>query len=181
MLADDTIAALEELVAIEAIRRLHVRYCRGVDRLDRELISSVFHPGAVEHHVPWFDGPAEEYADLVLKEGVTRWAGVFCHMVANELITVEGQRASSEWYLLQINRTQTEGSTADYLLCARYLETLERRDGRWGITERWLVRDLTRVDRVDLEYMRDYPSIDGGFFGTRSAEDLSYRLDPPLR
>ena len=39
-----------------------VRYCRGVDRLDRELVLSAYHPDAIDDHGA-FVGTREEFVD----------------------------------------------------------------------------------------------------------------------
>src|SRR5687768_7203639 len=43
-----------------------MRYCRGVDRLDRDLILSAYHPGARDNHGS-FDGPVEDFVDWVFE------------------------------------------------------------------------------------------------------------------
>jgi len=43
--------------AAEAIRQAALRYCRGVDRLDPELMLSAYHDGATDDH-GIFSGPA---------------------------------------------------------------------------------------------------------------------------
>ena len=66
---------LEVLLDKQEIHELHARYCRGVDRLDADLIRSVFHDDAVEHHPPWFDGSADEYVDYVIAQATGQLRG----------------------------------------------------------------------------------------------------------
>ena len=42
-----------------------MRYSRGVDRLDRDLLLSVYHPDAVDDHGMFVGGP-EQFADWAL-------------------------------------------------------------------------------------------------------------------
>ncbi|SDZ41729.1 hypothetical protein SAMN05216215_10714 [Saccharopolyspora shandongensis] len=42
------------------IYEVQCRYCRGIDRLDLELVRSCYHPGAVDHHVS-FDGDRDQF------------------------------------------------------------------------------------------------------------------------
>ena len=42
--------ALQRLLDEQAIRRLLVDYCRGVDRGDEALVASVYHPDATDDH-----------------------------------------------------------------------------------------------------------------------------------
>ena len=44
MTADFGVSARDE------IRELLTRYCRGVDRMDAELIASAYHPDAIDEH-----------------------------------------------------------------------------------------------------------------------------------
>ena len=42
-------------------------YCRAIDRLDRELMLSVWHPGATVDYVDLFTGTAEEVTDYFMQ------------------------------------------------------------------------------------------------------------------
>ena len=54
-----------ELWDREAIRDCLHRYARGVDRFDRELILSAFHPDALDEHGK-FVGTPDEFVDWAL-------------------------------------------------------------------------------------------------------------------
>ncbi|MDH4365910.1 MAG: nuclear transport factor 2 family protein, partial [Acidimicrobiia bacterium] len=41
---------LDDLLAKEEIREVLFRYCRGIDRLDFDLVESCYHPGAYDDH-----------------------------------------------------------------------------------------------------------------------------------
>ncbi|HJY93624.1 MAG TPA: nuclear transport factor 2 family protein, partial [Streptosporangiaceae bacterium] len=43
-------ATVAEAAAAEAIRQAALRYCRGVDRLDAELMRSAYHNDATDDH-----------------------------------------------------------------------------------------------------------------------------------
>src|SRR5262249_11432964 len=58
----DVRALLDE----QAIRRVLARYCRGIDRLDQDLVRSCYHPDATEAHGT-FTGGLEEYLAWVWK------------------------------------------------------------------------------------------------------------------
>jgi hypothetical protein len=54
--------AIQNLIDRQAIRDCLTRYCRGVDRLDRELVLSTYHPDAIDDHGA-FVGTREEFVD----------------------------------------------------------------------------------------------------------------------
>ena len=56
---------LEDVLAKEEIREVVLKLARGTDRLDRELIVSCYHEGALDDHNE-FRGPPEAFADWVL-------------------------------------------------------------------------------------------------------------------
>ena len=52
-------SAVARAAAAEAIRQAALRYCRGVDRLDAELMRSAYHDDATDDHGV-FVGPAAD-------------------------------------------------------------------------------------------------------------------------
>lgn len=83
------------LVDRQQIRDLMHTYCRGIDRLQLDLVRGVYHPGAVDHHTG-FDGPVEEYL-LWLRPKLETVDGTM-HVVANHFVEFAGPRAVSETY-----------------------------------------------------------------------------------
>ena len=49
-------AALRRLLDEEAIKKVHLRYCRGIDRRDWELLRSCYHPDALDDHGDYVGG-----------------------------------------------------------------------------------------------------------------------------
>ena len=82
----DTQARLAELLAKQEITELLYRYCRGVDRLDMELVRSCYHPDATDSHGT-FEGTVDEY--LVWSERLLRRYTGSVHMVLNMLVEIE--------------------------------------------------------------------------------------------
>jgi hypothetical protein len=82
--------------AAEAIRQAALRYCRGVDRLDRELMLSAYHDGATDDHGV-FNGPATDLCARVV-ESHRRYEATM-HCVLNHSIDVTDERhAAAEVY-----------------------------------------------------------------------------------
>ena len=59
-------AAIAELLDERAICKVVLRYCRGVDRMDRELVRSCFHDDAEDQHGN-FRGNVDELLDWMWK------------------------------------------------------------------------------------------------------------------
>ncbi len=172
--ADTTSAGdgrLRQLLDKDDIRELIHRYCHAVDRLDRALVESVFHPDAVEDH-GHFTGQCRGYASLdYVRQALDRSAAVYAmtqHVIGNIRIDLQGDTAFTEAYVTAYHRLKDR--PALWILGARYVDRFERRDGRWGVARRTLVKDwgdlcpiddpggrgfrLQRRDRWDPSYER---------------------------
>jgi hypothetical protein len=162
---------LRHLVDEAAIKRVHIRYCRAVDRMDWDLLRSCYHPGAVDDHGS-FKGGVEEFvawlADLLPLLASTT------HFTANQLVEIDGDRAWMESYTRAYHRIAATASApaSDYVINLRYVDRLEKRGGEWRIVDRVLVHDSERTDPVEG---RDGPLAEGWQAGTRDRTDLSYR------
>ena len=133
---DDAIAHIE-------ITQVLYRYCRGVDRGDRELIRSVYHPDASDDHGSW-KGAGVDFADYIVDsmDGATIAAQ---HQITNTLIEVDGDSAACESYFLAFHPTRDQAGDETLAIAAgRYLDRFERRDGAWRIADRRVVLDWTR-------------------------------------
>src|SRR5439155_24900468 len=87
--------SLQLLLDRQAVADVVLRYCRGIDRLDLELVRACYHPDATDEHGT-FTGTRDEYVSWVA--GVLeRFTGTM-HVVSNQLIGVDGDRAHSETY-----------------------------------------------------------------------------------
>ena len=87
---------LQDLADKQAIYEVVARYCRGVDRLDLELVRSCYHPDAREHH-PGFDGGRDDYIAWI-GQGLVRFEGTM-HVIANHLVEIDGDLARAETYV----------------------------------------------------------------------------------
>ncbi|MBW8784115.1 MAG: nuclear transport factor 2 family protein [Novosphingobium sp.] len=158
---------LQETVDRREIYDCLMRYCRGIDRLDRAVLLSAYHPDAVDDHGT-FVGPVEKFADYVLDLHRTHQHRTQ-HHITNHRCDIEGAVAHCESYYIfrSLNKAPPLYTTAS----GRYLDRLEKRDGRWGI-----------VDRVCLVDIRNDAWAPTGTEGDaaympirRDREDTSYR------
>jgi hypothetical protein len=68
------IPTAETLLDREAIREVMARYCRGIDRLDVELIKSAYHPDAFDDHGP-FKGLRDDFVEWIVPTPTRSSAG----------------------------------------------------------------------------------------------------------
>ena len=145
------------------IHDLILGYCRGVDRLDFELVRAAYHPGGIDHHTG-FDGTVEEYIPW-LQSVLPRLDGTM-HVVANHLVEFDGPRAVSETYGFAVHwGSPPDNPAVNFTTGFRYIDSLEYRTDRWGITERHAIREWARSDagsRVPREAPGPAGSRDGG-------------------
>ena len=113
------------------------RYCRGVDRLDRELIVSAYHHDAIDDHGFFVGGP-EDFADYFIAFHGENQHGTQ-HIVTNHSLDLEGDVAHCEtyWVYAAMNKQGAELSLAG----GRYIDRFERREGRWAIAGRKCLMD----------------------------------------
>ena len=139
---------LDDLLSKFEIHEVMMRYCRGVNRLDPDLVRSCYHPDAYEDHGV-SQGNALEYAEGFSPERFTAFKSMF-HLVGNELIELDGDRAAHEAYFVGCHRYDDEdGTEVDMFFGGRYLSRYERRNGgAWLIAHRTVVHDWSRVDPV---------------------------------
>lgn len=134
--------AVQELLDKQAVYEVVLRYCRGIDRLDMELVRSCYHPDGVDHHTG-FTGGRDEYVAWV--EGALGRLGGTMHVVANHLVELDGDTAYSETYGTAHHWGEpTEDPGVNFVSGFRYVDRFERRDGQWRIAERHAVREWTR-------------------------------------
>jgi ketosteroid isomerase-like protein len=146
-----------------------MRYCRGVDRGDGDLLMSVFHPDAT------LDMGRGPMSAATLAEGIAKMTATgTMHFVGNEYVEVEGDTAYSETYFISYATVADSGTPATRSRGGRYLDRFERRDGEWKIARRLLVDEWSRLDEL--------PAPTGpppGRVGLRSKDDPVYTFREP--
>lgn len=136
-------AMVQELWDREAIRDCVARYCRGMDRFDRELVLSAFHPDALDEHGK-FVGNREEFVDWAIAQHAKSHLS-HQHYMLNHRSEIEGDEAHAETYFMfvSMNREGKPWTVGG----GRYLDRMERRAGRWAIAARVTLRDWAMLDQ----------------------------------
>jgi hypothetical protein len=160
---------LQFLLDQSAIRDVHVRYCRGIDRMDWDLVRSCYHPDATDDHGGYVGGV----------EGFIAWAKSLLaefesttHFTGNQLVEIDGDIAWAEHYARAYHRRPARSGTPaiDLVANVRYVDRMERRRGEWRIAKRVLTVDSDRADPVIELYVGDNLKR-----SRRDREDPSYR------
>lgn len=181
-------SAVRELHDRQAIVDCLMTYARAVDRLDRELLLSVYHEDAIDDH-GMFVGTRGEFADWALPmHEATQLSTQHC--ILNHTVELDGEVAHTEtyWMLVGMNRRGTPYT----MVGGRYLDRFEKRHGRWAIAARICVRDWAQLsERPEVldqtamtsaaltpemaELARSGPQV------SRDRDDPSYQRPLPVR
>jgi hypothetical protein len=163
---------LQKLVDEAEIRQVHIRYCRGIDRMDWDLVRSCYHPDAIDRHGA-YEGGAEGFIDWAVKL-LPNFESTM-HFTGNQYVNVNGNVAFAEHYCRAFHRTKAVGDTpaTDWVVNIRYVDRFEKRNGEWRIADRMVVFDSERVDPVTSSSA----PLSNPQFGRRDRSDPSYKYD----
>jgi len=133
--------SLQGLLDREAIRDVYMRYARGLDRADAALLTSAYHPDAIEdHHGEVYSGA--DVGDILTKhvlEGMNRTLTHFTNLT----IALDGDRAGCEAYYLGLH--VIKNGEKRLMSAGRSLDKLEKRDGVWKFVYRNILPDVVRI------------------------------------
>ncbi len=159
---------LDEVHARFAIEELSSRYMRALDRLDKTLLASVFHPDATTDYGV-FKGAASDFVEFAYN--ALEAHAYNHHMIGQVLIGFEDDcTAFGEVYFQACHRLDMEGVDSELFISGRYSDRYERRGGMWKIAHRAEVNDWSRCMAPADRYFKDAPQ---QLRGQRGAEDYS--------
>lgn len=131
--------SLQELSDREAIRDVALRYCRGIDRLDVELVKSAYWPEAIDEHGT-FVGNGHEFAAYCMTAH-ERWSWTM-HSIFNHAIELDdADHARGEIHNITSLCRADDGVIDTWY--GRYLDRYERRGEQWRIAHRVCVHHGT--------------------------------------
>jgi ketosteroid isomerase-like protein len=161
-------AALQRLLDEEAIKKVHLRYCRAIDRRDFDLLRSCYHADAIDDHGDFVGGIDDFIA--YCREGTLNFIST-SHLTCNMLVEVNGDVAHTEFYGRAYHRVSAEagGVEKDLAVNTRWVDRFEKRGGEWRIARRTVVVDSDRVDPVQERWVPDEQ-----YRGRRDPSDPSY-------
>lgn len=124
---------LQQLSDREALRDVALRYCRGVDRLDVDLMKSAYWPEAIDEHGN-FVGNAHEFSEHCMTAHL-KWSWTM-HSIYNHSISLDtnGDTATGEIYNVTHLGQADTGAIDTWF--GRYLDRYEKRHDEWRIIHR---------------------------------------------
>jgi ketosteroid isomerase-like protein len=136
-MAEESAAVVQELMDREKIREAVHRYCWAVDR------------GTLEDVMRFFDDPCElrlvPGKQYIGKAAVQKWYEAYIenrmevlrHLIHNQIITVQGDNATSKCYFDAVGDLKGEAIVA----AGFYDDSLLRVRGKWKFTEKIITLD----------------------------------------
>lgn len=158
---------VETLAAHHEIRECLLSYCRGIDRLDPDLVAAAFHPEADLADY----GPDPLTIELFVAHAMGSLEKKFTatqHRITNTNIALDGDRALVETYVLAFHIEATDDGDRLHTFNGRYIDRFERRDGSWKIAQRTLRNDWSKVEPITETMSGAWQQ------GSRDRTDISY-------
>lgn len=160
---------LRELIDRQLILDTIHRYCRGVDRLDKALIASSYHPDAWDDHGT-FKVRGSECADVIVAR-IAQQANSSMHCITNVLFDqLSDDIVNTEAYFVAWLAFFRGDGAFTRGLGGRYVDRFERRNDIWRIANRVVVHEWSRIDPVG----EPWPPSLNMHQGQRSREDVTY-------
>jgi hypothetical protein len=138
----DTNQKIRELIDRDEIWSVILRYTRGIDRCDRDLVLSCYHDDAIDDHHTIIGRPAE-FVDQTFQYH-RKFQTMHHHIVTNHTCDLDGDDAHTETYYTFIG---VNVEPPHLLSMGRYIDHLQRRNA--------LAPPLASTrDRNDVSYLR---------------------------
>lgn len=157
----------------QQIHDAYLRYMRGFDRNDVQLMRSAFWPD-VQINYGDQSNTFDEFVVRHLNQH-TATLKTWGHLLTNETVDLTGDVAHVETYVTRLSSSKKDSKSM--IISGRYIDRLERRNGEWRIAMREFVPHfLTETNTALDAYIKESgwsPSACG--MGTWDKRDPSYR------
>jgi hypothetical protein len=165
----DVDARLRRLLDRQDITDCLTCFSRGIDRFDRGLFLSAFHPDAVIAAGDFVGGPADLYdwARQMHEQGQIATH----HNLLNQTCDIDGDTAHCETYYLFAARNRDD---TNWIAGGRYFDLLQRRDDQWRIALRTNVIEWSGLIPTMPIPFADVPDIAANGAPARDRTDPSY-------
>jgi hypothetical protein len=171
---DDRLAVLErklqDLIDRQEILDCIVRNARGNDRFDAERTSGSYHADGI-HDLGQKLIPGSQYGAHA-NQAHTAICEVNLHNVTMHSCEINGDVAHAESYVIGL--FLDKGCETARILAGRYIDRLERRDGKWKIVIRRATVEIPLEGKAILPNRKTVPG-SGYLKGSRDKSDPSYQ------
>ena len=140
---DATAAAMADRTLL---RELVENWAVWRDAGDWKRFATVWHDDGVMM-ATWFQGPAAEFI-RVTREGWARGVSIL-HFLGGSSVELAGDRALVQTKMTISQRGEVHGVLCDVVCTGRFVDFIERRNGRWGMVLRQPIYEKDRIDPVD--------------------------------
>jgi len=155
------------LLAKQAISEVLDGYCRGLDRMDRDLAQATWHDDGTADYGELFSGTGAGFVEWVFAQHAA--LALHSHQITNRLIVVDGDRAASEAYVIVTLLTPPDDMAVNLITSyGRYVDRWAFRDGHWAVEHRRYLNDLTVGRELRAADLLSYGA------GSRDHSDPSY-------
>lgn len=157
-----------ELADRLAIAETLALYCRGIDRCDPDQLAAAFTDDAMIDYGDGAKPVAAVIPGLMAGLGTMRLTQ---HNIANTVMRIDGARAKAETNCVALHIIPAPDGAIELTVGGRYLDTLEKRAGRWLIAERLYVMDWNRSGPATM-------TLEGGLLSGLQRRGARGRDDP---
>lgn len=140
---------IEDVIDREKIRAVLMRYVRGIDRRDADLLRTVYWPEAIDDHTI-YSGGVEGFIDFFFDHYKDHLS--YMHNIGSIIIDIEGPIAKVESYFTYFHRRPDGDDFVDLVTAGRYIDRMEKRGTEWRI----IARTVTLEWRSDEKNMADW-------------------------
>jgi hypothetical protein len=154
----------------QAILDCVTSHARGCDRFDSDLLAAAYHEGGFDEH-GFAVNPGPEYWVWANQQHA---GGSLhnMHHITTHRCEIDGDQAHAESYVIGLF-LNIDGQTSR-ILTGRYIDRLERRDGRWAIVVRRSTVEVMMKGDASILTSPQFAAL-GYLKGMRDDSDLSYR------
>ncbi len=171
----DISAELQSMLDRDNIRDCIARLARGEDRRDAAILSGCYWPDS-SFDYGMYAGSFPDYLAWVVPgaDAITNTQ----HILGQMVIELSGECAKAETHVISYHRVNmaAEGAASDErdtVIGGRYLDEMEKRDGKWGIAKRTMLYDWFQDWGVSVDWSKGvmgYPFTADHFSGTAKGD-----------
>lgn len=171
-----TDSSVEVLIAKQTIMEALYRYCKGLDRMDRAMVLSLWHDDGTADYGNYHRGTGQGFVEYVWPFHAS--LKTHSHQITNVLIDVntDDGRAVSEAYVTVCLQSNPDAGLVTYIMSqGRYLDRWSRRGGMWAVDHRRFVEDVTVHQQLSVAAVERA----SGSGSRRDLDDPFYELFGP--